>query len=248
MKNALDEAHAALKTSLANMKEKVDKHCRDAKQYSPGDQVWLDATNIRTRRPSKSLDNKRLGPFKVLECIGDLAYRLKLPRTWSQMHPIFNESLLTPFVPPEASHQVPPPPPPADVIDGHLEYEVEEILASKKVGCGVKYLVKWKGYSRDENSWEPSSNLSHAAEIVADFHRHNPDATRPALLPAARPARPVLSRNLFPENFFTEHRREPLTTGIDTSLPEERALHRMVLLGHPRPPKPRLDPKLGGKA
>ena len=132
MKTALDEAHATLNSSSTDMKEKVDAHRRDARPYSPGDLVWLDATNIRTRRPSKSLDNKRLGPFKVLERIGTSAYRLKLPRTWSQTHPVYNESLLTPYVPPEAAHQVPPPPPPADVIDGHLEYEVEEILASKK--------------------------------------------------------------------------------------------------------------------
>ena len=38
--------------------------------------------------------------------------------------------------------------PPPDLIDGEEEYEIEEILQSRKNGrgCKVQYLVKWKGY------------------------------------------------------------------------------------------------------
>jgi hypothetical protein len=37
------------------------------------------------------------------------------------------------------------------------------------------YLVKWKGYGDDENTWEPKTNLSHASELVKAF-----DATKKA--------------------------------------------------------------------
>ena len=51
------------------------------KQYNVGDEVLLSAKNIRTRRPSKKLDHRFLGPFKILELVGNQAYRLELPKT-----------------------------------------------------------------------------------------------------------------------------------------------------------------------
>ncbi len=47
-------------------------------------------------------------------------------------------------------------------MSGEEEYEVEALLDSKKgVGRGgtTLYLVKWKGYGHDSNTWEPRSNL-----------------------------------------------------------------------------------------
>jgi hypothetical protein len=38
--------------------------------FEVGQQVWLDNKNIKTSRPSKKLDNKRIGPFIILEQIG----------------------------------------------------------------------------------------------------------------------------------------------------------------------------------
>lgn len=45
----------------------------------------------------------------------------------------------------EVNGKLPPPPEPVEV-EGEEEYEVEEILDSKVVGKGLRYLVKWKGY------------------------------------------------------------------------------------------------------
>ena len=35
------------------------------------------------------------------------------------------------------------------------------------------YLIKWKGYSQDENSWEPLKNLSYVTDEVEAFERDN---------------------------------------------------------------------------
>ena len=84
-----------------------------------------------TDRPYKKLDNKILGPFKVIEKRGSL-YKLDLPNT-IKGYPVFLVVLL--FKDPDnaLSGQVNEPPPPIN-IEGELEYEVEEILALRKKG------------------------------------------------------------------------------------------------------------------
>jgi len=37
----------------------------------------------------------------------------------------------------------------------------------------LRYFVKWKGCSEDENTWEPPESLDNAQELVEEFHREN---------------------------------------------------------------------------
>jgi hypothetical protein len=53
-----------------------------------GDRVWLDARNWKTRWPAHKLDNKRHGPFRVLEVLSPYAYRLELA-DGMRIHPVF---------------------------------------------------------------------------------------------------------------------------------------------------------------
>jgi hypothetical protein len=47
--------------------------------FDIGEKVWLDSQNLRLKTNSTKLTDKPLGPFKVLEKLSDLAYRLELP-------------------------------------------------------------------------------------------------------------------------------------------------------------------------
>lgn len=49
------------------------------------------------------------------------------------------------------------------------EYEVERIVEHVGAGKTVKYLVKWKGYEDKESTWEPKSNLEHAADLLREY-------------------------------------------------------------------------------
>ncbi len=64
-----------------------------------GERVWLDSDHLSLPRPKKKLDDKRVGPFEIIEKAGASAYKLRLPQHW-KIHPRFNEKLLTPYVPP----------------------------------------------------------------------------------------------------------------------------------------------------
>jgi hypothetical protein len=37
-----------------------------------------------------------------------------------------------------------------------------------------RYLIKWKGFSNAENTWEPEKNLNHCRAKIQQFHRQNP--------------------------------------------------------------------------
>jgi len=49
------------------------------------------------------------------------------------------------------------------------KYEVEKILNKKKFRGKDWYLVQWKGYTVEEDTWEPRENLGNAEELVKEF-------------------------------------------------------------------------------
>ena len=49
------------------------------------------------------------------------------------------------------------------------EYEVEKILNKKKFRGKDQYLVQWKGYTAEEDTWEPRENLGNVEDLVKEF-------------------------------------------------------------------------------
>jgi len=97
-----------------------------------------------------------------------VVFKLNLPKD-SRLYPVFHAALLE-----TAPQQVP--------IQTTLqtqneqEYEVEEILDVRQTSKGQEYLVSWKGYSMEENSWEPEGNLQNCQQAINSYHRQHPEA------------------------------------------------------------------------
>jgi len=181
MEQATKEARSALVRAADDMARFYDIHRRTAPQYNVGDKVWLSSENIRTARPMKKLDYKWLGPYAIDRVISRNAYRLKLPLSFGQVHPIFSVTLLRPYKPnliPEREKCHPPPPPPV-VRDGIEEYEVKKILDSRLFHGRVKYLVCWKGYGVEEDEWQPVQDVQGSNRLFASFHHDHLEALRP---------------------------------------------------------------------
>jgi hypothetical protein len=152
MHNLAQEAIMALARAADDMKHYYDEHCREPPDYSPGNLVYLEATNLRSDLPSKKLDDHCFGPFKVLKKVGECAYQLDLPRTWKRIHPVFHTTLLRPYKSPVSSLQQQPPLPPPMDLRGTPEYEVEEILDSHERRGKKEFLVKWRGQPQEEST------------------------------------------------------------------------------------------------
>jgi hypothetical protein len=148
---------------------------RDTPKYKIGDRVWLEGHHLRTNQPTAKLAPKRHGPFKVIQVMSPVNYRLELPTQWS-IHDVFHTDLLTPYrkMPTHgANYQRPPP----DLVEGVEEYEVERVLDSCRYGRGHKlqYLIAWKGYPDSDNQWVNWDDAEGAQEAIREFKRSNPN-------------------------------------------------------------------------
>ena len=158
MAQATDEARATLVKAADDMAQFYNIHWHEAPRYSIGDKVWLSSENIRMTHPMKKLNYKWLGPYTIDRVISCNAYRLKLPVSFGQVHPIFSVTLLCPYDDDPITERHPLPPPPV-ICDSGEEYEVEKILDSQIFCRKVKYLVRWKGYGVEEDEWRPSRDI-----------------------------------------------------------------------------------------
>jgi len=103
-------------------------------------QVWLDARNIRTTRPTRNLVWKRLGPFTVVRQISPYAYQLDLPAS-IPIHRVQPVSLLDPVVNDPLEGQRANPPPLVEV-DGEEEYQVLSVEDSRVYRSQLHYLIR----------------------------------------------------------------------------------------------------------
>ncbi|XP_023046411.1 M-phase phosphoprotein 8 isoform X4 [Piliocolobus tephrosceles] len=55
--------------------------------------------------------------------------------------------------------------------DGEDVFEVEKILDMKTEGGKVLYKVRWKGYTSDDDTWEPEVHLEDCKEVLLEFRK-----------------------------------------------------------------------------
>ena len=113
MEESLSKAKSALVKSKEDMECYYNQHHMPAPIFAPGDKVYLDASDIQTTHPLKKLAYRQLGPY-IVECqVGSHTYCLQLPKSMSQLHPVFPVVKLTSALedPIPGCHTFPPPQP-----------------------------------------------------------------------------------------------------------------------------------------
>ncbi len=92
---------------------------------------------------TSSLSTKRVGPYRILEKVSPLAYRLELPPGMSKTYPVISVIHLEQAKPDPFQREVPPPAP--VIFQGHEEYVIDKIVRREKRGKESGYQVRWKG-------------------------------------------------------------------------------------------------------
>jgi hypothetical protein len=95
------------------------------------------------------LNSKYYGPYKVLQQLGKVAYKLQLLNR-VRIHDVFHISLLKKIVGPTPNQVVPLP----DLFHGRMLPTPEKVL-HVRLNTGVwELLVKWTGRSEANTTWE----------------------------------------------------------------------------------------------
>lgn len=148
------------------MKERADGKRRDV-TYEVGEMVYLKLRPYRqtsvARRGNQKLAPRLNGPFEILERIGQVAYRLKLPPT-STVHPVFHVSQLKRVI----GDQVPTRDLPADFAEeAAAVFLPAEVIGTRDIGGQREVLIKWVGLPASEATWEAYDRIR---QQFPDFH------------------------------------------------------------------------------
>ena len=109
-----------------------------------------------------------IGPYKVREIISSNAVKLELPST-VKIHLVVNVSRIRRYVRQvegQKKEQLAP-----VIIEGEEEWEIERILNKRKVRGKDKYLVYWKGFIAESDTWEGRENLKNVQEAIKEFEK-----------------------------------------------------------------------------
>jgi hypothetical protein len=174
VQDSIKKAKQCLEAAQQRQKAYADKRRTPTPAaIAVGNEVLLSTKYIALKHAgSKKLLPKFIGPYKVVQAINDVAFKLSLPTTLSRLHPVFHVSLLKPYLP---SGFVQPPAPILD-DEGDIVYYVDFLLDKRTKKLGRKtiteYLVKWKGYDHDHNTWEPASNIMDP-DLILDLEKRS---------------------------------------------------------------------------
>lgn len=161
----LSDVKQHLLRAQERMKSNADKHRREL-EFDVGSMVYLKLRPYRQqsvqRRICQKLSARYYGPYEVLERVGQVAYRLKLPSD-SKVHAVFHVSQLKPVL---GQGQSVIPLPPSLSAEDELIMEPEEIMETRYSDDGhLEVLVKWRNLPSHETSWMKMVDFKHQYPI-----------------------------------------------------------------------------------
>jgi len=166
-----EKAKAVLGKAQEKMKKFTNRKRREEEEYRVEDLVLLSTKDLKWQmkgRRSEKLTERFVGLYKVKEIVSSNAIDLELPKS-IKIHPVVNVSRVRLYKPQvERQKKIPPKP---VIIEGEEEFEVEKILNKRMIRGKEKFLVRWKGYTAEKDTWENRKNLENAKELVEEFKR-----------------------------------------------------------------------------
>ncbi|GJR50761.1 putative nucleotidyltransferase, ribonuclease H [Tanacetum coccineum] len=156
-------AREKLKEAQTRQKSYADRH-RRALEFQPGEHVFLKVSPTRGVRRfgiKGKLSPRFIGPFEILDRVGEVSYRLALPPQLSHVHNVFHVSLLRGY----KYHPLHVVSYPFDQIREDLSYteEPESILDRQDRVMRNKTIpfvkILWRNHPEREATWETEESI-----------------------------------------------------------------------------------------
>nr|GEZ75900.1 hypothetical protein [Tanacetum cinerariifolium] len=156
-------AKEKLKEARTRQKSYADKH-RKSIEFQPGDRVFLKVSPARRVRRfgiKGKLSPRFIGPFEILDRVGEVSYRLALPPQLSRVHNVFHVSLLRGY----KYHPLNVVSYPLNQIRVDLSYveEPEAILDRQDRVMRNKTIpfvkILWRNHPKREATWETEESI-----------------------------------------------------------------------------------------
>jgi len=171
MKKIQEEAKAALGKVQEEMKKFANRRRREEEEYRVGNLVLLSTKDLKWQmkgRRSEKLTERFVGLYKVKGIISSNMIELELPKS-IKIYPVVDVSRVQLYKSQvEGQKKISPKP---VIIKGEEEFKVEKILNKRTVRGKKKFLVRWKGYTAEEDTWENRENLENTKGLVEEFER-----------------------------------------------------------------------------
>jgi hypothetical protein len=185
MERAIRHTQFFLEAARQRMRQVADPRRTTNVPLAAGDWILLSTKNIKVQHGgSDKLFPRFLGPFRIVQEVNPVAFRLELP-TPMRIHPVFHASLLRKYKPrrgQDGEAIVTPPPAPMVLAEG-VEFKVDMILWDRDKEISVRtnahgvpnrriqkeYLVKWIGYTEEHNQWIAEAELEAFRPVINEY-------------------------------------------------------------------------------
>ena len=171
IKERHEEARAALVKSQEKMKRQANRSKKEVEEYRVGNKVLISTKDFSMeliKRVTKKLMEKFIELYVVRKIVSENMVELKL-LVLLRIYPMVNIRRIVKYRE-QVEEQKKIPLPPVEVAS-KKEYKVEEILDRQERRDKMKYLVKWKEYMAEENTWEGLENLKNAIKKIEEFEK-----------------------------------------------------------------------------
>jgi len=169
MKKVHEEAEVVLKKIQEEMKRYMDRERKETEEWKKGDQVLLSTKDLVFKeRPTKKQMERYMGLYVIEEVVSSNVVKLQLP-SLMRIHPVVNVSQIVCYKE-QVRGQEKEKGKPVEIEEVE-EWEVEKILNKKKMRGVVKYLIRWKDFTVEGDTWEKRENLKNIEELIAEFER-----------------------------------------------------------------------------
>ncbi|KAK6122994.1 hypothetical protein DH2020_043261 [Rehmannia glutinosa] len=160
----IDLIKKRIRTAQSRQKSYTDKRRKDL-EFEVGDEVFLKLSprkGLINPKKGGKLSPRYVGPYKILQRIGKLAYKLELPAPYAGMHDVFHVSRLKKYQP-DPEHIITRDTPPLMENLSYTERPIriidQQIRQLRKREIPMVKVV-WQNHNRDEDAtWEMEEDM-----------------------------------------------------------------------------------------